>query len=143
MEELKIRSLTNRDFFTVVNMLSKISGAAGRELASMISSKNAEKPKNLAEKEVADKQAEEMGIQIAMVIFNTCYEHVQQDLINWFASLCNMSADDYLDKLPPDTTLQIIDQLTKAQEATSFFTHALQLFKRMNKFGNPSTEKSN
>jgi hypothetical protein len=144
MEELKIRPLTNRDFFTVVDMLSKISGTAGRELRGLIiSDKKTEKPKNLTEKKAADKQAEEMGIQIAMIIFNTCYEHVRQDLINWFASLCGMTADDYLDNLPPDATLQIMEQLAEAQESTSFFTHALRLFKRMNKSGNLSTEKSN
>lgn len=141
--EIKIRALTNRDFFTVVDMLSKISGTAGRELTGLISSKKeTPKPKNLAEKAATEKQQEEMGIQIAMIIFETCYKHVQQDLINWFASLCGKTTDEFLD-LPPETTIQIMEQLTEAQEATSFFTRALGLFKSMNKSGNPSTEKSN
>lgn len=141
--EIKIRPLTNRDFFTVVDMLSKISGTAGRELTGLISSKKeTPKPKNLAEKAAAEKQQEEMGIQIAMIIFETCYKHVQQDLINWFASLIGKTPDQYLDELPPETTIQIMEQLTEAQEATSFFTRALGLFKSMNKSKNQSIEKS-
>jgi hypothetical protein len=137
---LEIRKLTNKDLFKVIEMLSKIAGTAGRELSGMITSKKAEAPKNLIEKAEAEKQQEEMGLQIAMVIFETCFRHVQQDLIDWFASLCDMPTEEYLN-LPPETTLQIMEQLTQAQEATSFFTRAWELSKLMKLLGSPSTEK--
>jgi peptide subunit release factor RF-3 len=134
--EITIRPLTNGDLFKVIGMLSKISGAAGRELAGLISSRKTE-PKG---KNDADQQDEQLGIQLATVVFQACYEHVEHDLIDWFASLCNKTKDEYME-LPPDTTIQIIDQLMGAEEATSFFTRALVLFKRIKPSGNQSTEK--
>lgn len=131
--EVKIRPLTNRDFFTVVDMLSKIGGVAGRELSGLISSKKTVKP--------TDQQMEEVGQQIALIVLETCYKHVRQDLIDWFASLCEKTADEFLD-MPPETTLQVMEQLTEAQETKDFFTRAFALFKKTNLSGKVSTKKS-
>ena len=135
---IKIRPLTNRDFFTVVDMLTKISGEAGRVMSGLITSKKTVKA---GSKEDA-KQLEEIGQQIALAVLETCYKHVRDDLIKWFASLAGKSVSEYLDKMPPETTLQIIEQLKEAQEAKDFFTRAWRLFKEMNKSANQFTGKS-
>lgn len=127
--EIKIRPLTNRDFFTVVDMLTKISGEAGRVMSGLITSKKTVK---VGSKEDT-KQLEELGQQIALAVLETCYKHVRDDLIKWFASLVGKSVSEYLDKMPPETTLQIIEQLKEAQETKDFFTRAWRLFKETNK----------
>jgi|SRR5690554_1138229 len=137
--EVKIRALTNRDFFTVVDMLSKISGAAGREVSGLITSKKTVK----AGSKEDTKQLEELGQKVALAVLETCYKHVREDLIKWFASLAGKSVSEYLDKMPPETTLQIIEQLKEAQEAKDFFTRAWRLFKEMNKSASRFTAKSN
>ena len=137
--EIKIRPLTNRDFFTVVDMLTKISGEAGRVMSGLITSKKTVKA---GSKEDA-KQLEEIGQQIALAVLETCYKHVRDDLIKWFASLVGKSVSEYLDKMPPETTIQIIEQLKEAQETKDFFTRAWQLFKQIQPSKNQSTKKSN
>lgn len=136
--EVKIRSLTNRDFFTVVDMLTKISGEAGRVMSGLITSKKTVK----AGSKEAEKQMEELGQQVALAVLETCYKHVREDLIKWFASLVDKSVDEYLDQMPPETTIQIIEQLKEAQETKDFFTRAWQLFKQIQPSKNQSTKKS-
>lgn len=153
--EIKIRPLTNRDFFTVVNMLSKISGEAGRVMSGLITSKKTVKA---GSKEDAE-QLEALGQQIALAVLEACYKHVQDDLIKWFASLVDevtdaegnivryngskkMTVNEYLDKLPPSTTLQIFEQLKNAPEAKDFFTRAWRLSKEMGKSANQYLGKS-
>ena len=136
--EIKIRPLTNRDFFTVVNMLSKISGEAGRVMSGLITSRKTVKAGSKEDTE----QMEALGQQIALAVLEACYKHVQDDLIKWFASLAGKSVSEYLDKMPPETTLQIIEQLKEAQETKDFFTRAWRLFKEINKSASQFTEKS-
>jgi hypothetical protein len=136
--EIKIRPLTNRDFFTVVNMLSKISGEAGRVMSSLITSRKTVKA---GSKEDAE-QLEALGQQIALAVLEACYKHVQDDLIKWFASLIGKSVNEYLDQMPPSTTLQIIEQLKEAQETKDFFTRAWRLSKEMSKSASQFTGKS-
>ena len=152
--EIKIRPLTNRDFFTVVDMLSKISGEAGRVMSGLITSRRTVKA---GSKEDAE-QLETLGQQIALAVLEACYKHVQDDLIKWFASLLDevtdaegntvryngkMTVKEYLDKLPPSTTLQIFEQLKDAPETKDFFTRAWRLSKEMNKSASQFTGESN
>ena len=136
--EIKIRPLTNRDFFTVVDMLSKISGEAGRVMSGLITSRKTVKAGSKEDTE----QMEALGQQIALAVLEACYKHVRDDLIKWFASLIGKSVNEYLDQMPPETTLQIIEQLKEAQETKDFFTRAWRLSKEMNAFASQFTEKS-
>src|SRR5690554_5847106 len=151
--EIKIRPLTNRDFFTVVDMLSKISGEAGRVMSGLITSRRTVKAGSKEDTE----QMEALGQQIALAVLEACYKHVQDDLIKWFASLLDevtdaegntvryngkMTVKEYLDKLPPSTTLQIFEQLKDAPETKDFFTRAWRLSKEMNKSANQYLGKS-
>lgn len=137
--EVKIRSLTNRDFFTVVDMLSKISGEAGRVMSGLITSRRTVKAGSKEDTE----QLEALGQQIALAVLEACYKHVRDDLIKWFASLIGKSVNEYLDQMPPVTTLQIIEQLKDAPEAKDFFTAAWRLAREMNKSANQYLGKSN
>jgi len=151
--EIKIRPLTNRDFFTVVDMLSKISGEAGRVMSGLITSRRTVKAGSKEDTE----QMEALGQQIALAVLEACYKHVQDDLIKWFASLLDevtdaegntvryngkMTVKEYLDKLPPSTTLQIFEQLKDAPETKDFFTRAWRLSKEMSRSASQFTGKS-
>ena len=132
--ELKIRSLTNQDFFTVVDMLTNLSAGAGRDIAGLISSK---KPV----KEQTDEEQENQTLMTGILVIQTCYKHAKDDLIKWFASLCNKSVKEYL-AMPPETTIAVMEYLAEAQEARSFFTRAWRLFKKMKPSGKRPTAKS-
>jgi hypothetical protein len=68
------------------------------------------------------------------------HDNVIGDLQGWFASLIGKTFDEYME-LPPQTTLEIIDCLVDSEETKGFFSHALQLYKKMNLLGNRSSAK--
>ena len=128
--ELKIRPICNEDFFTVVDMLMKLGSDAGREVTNLISSKKPDK-----KQKKTDEGQEKETLFLGMLVIQTCYKHVKEDLIKWFASLCEKTKEEYL-ALPPETTLQIMEYLVEAQEAKSFFTRAWRLFNKIRPSGN-------
>lgn len=153
--EIKIRPLCNSDFFAVVDMLMKLGNDAGREVTNLISSKKTDKKQKKDEEKQNNKQEkteeeqererenqERETIFLGFTVIQTCYKHVQGDLIKWFASLCEKTKEEYL-ALPPETTLQIMEYLAEAQEAKSFFTRAWQLFSKMKSSANRFTARSN
>ena len=136
-EGVKIRALTNEDFFTVVDMLMKLGSDAGRDVTSLISSKK----KADSGQERTPEEEERETIFLGLTVIQTCYKHVKDDLIKWFASLCGKSVKEYL-ALPPETSLQVMEYLAEAQEARSFFTRAWRLFKKIKPSAKPSIAKS-
>lgn len=132
---MKIRAYKVEDLFTVVSMLSAIVGAAGAELRGLF------KPTDIVStgKEFSEDEAEEQGIKVVMFILGKCYTECAPLLIKWFASLCSMSEQEFLDQ-PPETVLDIIDDLATRKESKDFFSRAYQLYKKINGIG--STTKT-
>jgi hypothetical protein len=127
---IKIRAYTTEDLFTVVDMLSAITGAASEELQDMfVIGSGAEKSK-LTEAE-QDLQEKKNGVRIIMFVLNKCYKEVRPLLVKWFASLCEVAEKDFL-LMAPSTVLEIIKHLATAKESKDFFTDACQLYKEIN-----------
>jgi len=80
------------------------------------------------------------SIQLGILVLTELYDNVIGDLQAWFASLIDKSLEDYMN-LPPETTLEIIEQLVDSEETKGFFSHALQLYKKMSLLGNRSSAK--
>ena len=120
---MKLRPLKTADVFTVVGMLLRVSKTSLKE---MFTSDVTSTPKNKAQ--VDSSQA----VQIGLLILTELYQNVIEDLQKWFASLVEKTVDEYME-MPPETTLDIIDELVNGEDAKGFFSRALQLYKKMNK----------
>lgn len=134
---LKMRKLTTRDMFTVVDMLKKLAegGFGESELSNLIVSELKKKSEKAGETD------ERAIIKIGILVLTKLYESLKPDLINWFASLIGKTIDEYMDS-DPNTTLEIIDQLIDGGEETkNFFTSAFALFKKISALKNPIVKR--
>lgn len=120
---MKIRKYTVADVFSVVDLLSSIAGTAGESLRTLLRSGG----KNVTEEEATDR-----GVELVLFILNKAYAGTKDKLITWFASLMELSVDEFLSK-PPDTVLNLIDEIATRQESKDFFSHALVLFNKTGK----------
>jgi len=128
VEIVKIRKLKNADMFLVIGLLEKAIKVSGSNLKNMFVA--ATEPATANEAGEAPQPTERMA-EIGLMVLSELYNTVVDDLQAWFASLINVSTSEYLD-LPPDTTLDIIEQLTSGEDSRRFFSRALQLSKTMN-----------
>ena len=123
---IHIRDYNVEDAITVVDMLVKIADGAGKDLVDMFSPvKGGEEVEPLTEEEL-----ERRGYEIVIHVLNKCYTGVRPLLVEWFASLCQKSKEDFL-KMPPETILDLIEQIALKKESKDFFSRACQLFKKM------------
>jgi len=131
---ITIRKLKNGDIFRVVAMLRKIGGNAS-ELTKLISSA---KKKGGKSSDVAvsddDQESADVFVTLGTKVLMACYDSVAEDLINWLADLAGVSRADF-DEMPPETTLEVIEQITTGEDARHFFTTAWQLFKKIRQSG--------
>jgi hypothetical protein len=126
---VNIRPLKTADVFTVIGMLKKIGKT---RLADIFTS-------DVSATKTAKPDAGQ-SIQLGILVLTELYDNVIGDLQGWFASLIGKTFDEYME-LPPQTTLEIIDGLVDSEETKGFFSHALQLYKKMNLLGNRSNAK--
>lgn len=127
--DIKIRPLKTADIFLVIGMLKKISNTKLSNL--FISDTTATKK---------EKPDPSQSVRLGMMILSELYDNVIGDLQAWFASLINKTVEEYMD-MPAETTLDIIDFLVDDKDAKSFFSHALQLYKKIGKSGSGSKSK--
>jgi hypothetical protein len=124
---VKIRKLKNADMFLVIGLLEKAIKVSGSSLKNMfVSATESATSSDAGEAAPATERMAEVGLMVLSELYKT----VVDDLQAWFASLLNISTAEYLD-LPPDTTLDIIEQLTNGEDSRRFFSRALQLSKTM------------
>jgi len=114
--------------FTVVGMLKKVT--ASRLSTLFVSDETATKGKT----------DEEKAISMGMLVLSELYDNLVDDLQEWFASLVEKTKEEYL-TMPPETTLDIIDDLIENEVAKSFFSRALQVYKKMSALGNVTKKK--
>ena len=133
--KVNIRPLTNADLFTVIGMLKKIGDTTGSKLTGLFTSATGDAPKKGKE------TAEDLATRIGFMVLGELYENLVGDLKAWFASLCNVTIDEYL-AMPPETTIDIIEQLTESENTQHFFSRALALSKKMSAFGSRFSGKS-
>lgn len=126
---MKLRPLKTADVFTVIGMFKKIGNT---KLANIFVS-----DATATKKEKPDPNK---SIQLGIMVLTELYDNVIGDLQTWFASLIDKSLNEYMD-MPPETTLDIIDELVNSEESKGFFSRALQLYKKINKSGNSGKNK--
>jgi len=125
---VKIRELTTGDMFAVVAMLKK---CAGSRLSSLIVSD---------ESAVKGKTDEQKAMSLGLLVLSELYDNLIDDLQKWFASLVGKTVEEYM-AMPIETTLDIIDYLVDNEIAKSFFSRALQVYKKMSALGNVTEKK--
>jgi hypothetical protein len=134
-EAMEIRPLTNGDLFAVVAMLKKVGDSAGSgRLTELFSSATAESGKK-------EPDMDAMSIRLGFMVLSELYNNLVGDLQAWLASLYNLSLPEYM-ALPPDTTIDAIEQLAEGEETKRFFSRAWQLYKKMSSYGNRLPAKS-
>jgi len=124
MDKVVIRKLKTSDLFTVTGLLKKVAKSG---LSEMI----------VAESK-SDSKIIDSPIKIGLLVLTVLYDNVVDDLILWFASLCNVTKEEYMES-DVNTTLDIIDYLSTNEDCKSFFLRASDLVKTIP--GLPSTTK--
>ena len=132
---MNIRPLTNQDLYTVIGMLKKVSDIGGGKLSDLFSSASGDSKK----KNTADVDA--MSVRLGFLVLGELYSNLVDDLQAWLASLYGKTLDEYL-ALPPETTIDAIEQLAEGEETKRFFSRAWQLYKKMGQYKIPSIAKS-
>jgi len=113
-----MRAYRVEDVFTVVDLFSSIAGSSGDSLRSLLKS---------SPTAVSDEEAEDRGIELVLYVLNTSYNGCKDKLVSWFASLLEVSVEDFL-KMPPETVLDVVQEIANRPESKSFFSRAFQLF---------------
>jgi len=120
---MKLRPLKTADVFTVIGMFKKIGNTKLNSMfVSDTTATKKEKPDN------------DQSIQMGIMVLTELYDNVIGELQNWFASLIEKTFEEYME-MPPETTLDIIDELVSSEESKGFFSRALQLYKKISKSG--------
>jgi hypothetical protein len=134
-EKYKIRPLTRKDRVTVTAMIVKLANKLGDTGVF-----------NLIKQGSAGTAAQEAGpstvaLDIGIQILKNLIMHLEDDVTAWFASLLNMTPDQF-NECPLDVELSIIEQLKAAPEINDFFSKASLLYSGIGQFKNAlSTEK--
>ena len=123
---IEIREYNVEDTFAVVDMLVKIADGAGKDLVDLFAPSSDTK----SEKPLTEEELERQGYLIIVHILQKCYEGVRPILVQWFASLCGKSKEEFL-RMPPETVLDVIEQIATRKESKTFFSRACQLFKKI------------
>jgi hypothetical protein len=119
---MKIRNYTVADVFTLVDLLASISGTTGESLKTLLKSGGG----NITEEEAHDR-----GVELVLLVLNKAYAGAKDKLVNWLASLLEMTVDEFL-KQPPDTVLDVIDEIVNRKETKDFFSRAFARFNKTN-----------
>lgn len=122
-----IRKLTNRDLLTVVGMLKKLVAAGtGDDIAGLFVPAVGDSPK--------EGEAKDPTIRLGFIVLTKLFDNLFDDFVKWIASLLGMPYEEYLE-LPPESTLDIIDQLVEGEDSKRFFKRAWELSRKMQAFG--------
>jgi hypothetical protein len=133
MSDIKIRPLIVDDCDVLAEMVKKLADKLGdNNLLNFI-----------VPDASAGKQEKGDNTSFAIVglkILKMLLETLREDTRKWFASLVEKTPEEFK-KLPFDTEIRIIEQLTEAKEASDFFTGALRLYKKMQGLAEKSLDK--
>jgi len=125
-----MRKYNVADVFTIVDLLSSIAGSSGDSLRNLLRSGDG-----------TDEEAEDRGIELVLYVLNKSYMGCKEKLIQWFASLLEISVDEFLSK-PPETVLEVIEEIGNRKESKDFFSRAFRLFNKTGSSENTMKGKS-
>jgi len=116
----RIRPFTTADVFAFVDLLSSITGTAGQALKGLLTGGGPD---------VTEEEAKERGVDFVLVVLNKSYAGAKDRLIEWLASLLDLTVEEFLAE-PPETIFDIIEEIAERPESKSFFSRAVALFSR-------------
>jgi len=121
-QKIKIRTLQRSDRVSATRIFKTVIQKLGKsELFNLFSpAVNSGSTKEIDE--------EKFGLQIigiAVDVLMASIELIEHDLEEWFASLVNMTIEEF-NAAPLDIELEILEQLRTAPEAADFFTRCWQ-----------------
>lgn len=126
MDSIKIRPLKIADAKRVIDLILKAAKKSGSRITEVLSGeKSSDTPKG---------DIEAARIALGFSVLQELYESVTDDLLAWFADLCGVSVDQYME-LPINTTLDVMEYLIEGEENERFFTRVFQLVNKMKAFG--------
>lgn len=112
---MKIRKLNTQDFWSIIRILRK----GGKEALSKL------------------KESEDMSdMERGMLLFDIGMEYAETELTKLFASVANMTIEDYKNS-EFDTTLSIIEQLNENENLGDFFKRAANIAKSFSRTSKP------
>jgi hypothetical protein len=123
---INIRPYKVSDVFVIVDLLSGIAKSGSSELRTLLTAGSNDSG-SIVDGEQA---AQERGIELVFFVLNKCYTESKDNLIKWFASLCEMTEAEFLNQ-PPETVLDVIEEIATRKESKDFFSRAYQLFRRI------------
>lgn len=141
-KEIKIRTLQVADRKRMSSMIEELADIAGhKSLLNKISSAISTTAEGKSGTD--GKNGEESAIKLGIDLLTTLLKTMEEETHEWFSELIGVGKEEFLE-LPIDTELIIIDQMISSEEASSFFTIASQLYKKIlllrNKFGGASVD---
>jgi len=123
---MNIRPYKVSDVFVIVDLLSGIAKSGSSELRTLLTAGSSDSI-NIADDE---QTAQERGFHLVFFVLNKCYAENKENLIKWFASLCDMTEAEFLEQ-PPETVLDVIEEIATRKESKDFFSRAYLLFRRI------------
>lgn len=129
---IQIRKLKVADRKRLSAMIEKLTERVGDDallntISSAVTQRNAAKSNE--ETQNGD-NLENSVIQIGIKIIKMCLQVLEDETHEWFADLLNVTKEEFID-LPLDTEVIVIEQMVQAEEASSFFTIASRLYKKI------------
>lgn len=139
MSDIKIRALTVADRDWLSDLIKKLVAQLGTNdiLRYMVSDSDAEPSDKQPEEQESNKKYALLVVEIIKMMIDV----IGDDVRKWFASLIDVSVDDFK-KLPIDTELVIIEKLIDLEESNRFFSRALALSSKIKGFVNGLKGKS-
>ena len=133
MGALTIRPLTVRDTRHLAKLLKRLVKDAKQHWIETLIVPAAESVQS-GTGSADSEEAETKYIRLFTGIMESLIETYEGDVTEWFASLCGVSVEDYLN-LPFATDLQIIEQVKDSEAFKDFFSKACAMFKSNERFG--------
>lgn len=102
----KIRKLQVRDLTMVAQMINKVTKQT--DLASLVKDKTKDRK------------------EIGMAMMTAAMEHCMDDFMNWCASMCEETREEF-DQRPPDAVLDVIEAVREQEEVAAFLERASKM----------------
>jgi len=115
-----MRNLKNSDLVDLVKIITSCKGVVN-DLGSLLYESTEEKEAKTEEQRAAD------GLQMALTIVNSCLVHAGRDIIEFLASINEMSYEEF-DEAGPALIIDTIKGLSEQEGARYFFSNAFNLF---------------
>lgn len=131
-EDIEVRELKTKDAFTLAKILLSLSDEATEEITELVTQKQMEQESsdNVDKEDIVRNQTQ-LGLQMSITIFQILLDNAENQLVEWFADLTNMSKEEF-EETRIDTPMIVIDEISEQQGFVNFLSKVSNLYKKMN-----------